>query len=52
MIYPVCTIRDVKTACWPPQCYETTAAAIRDFAMQVNSGHGSLSYSPADFCAL
>ena len=49
MVYPICTIKDAKTACWPPQCYETTAAAVRDFAMQVNSGRGALAYSPADF---
>lgn len=49
MLYPVCTIKDAKGSCWPVQCYETDASAIRDFAMQINSGSGTLAYSPADF---
>lgn len=49
MKYPVVTIRDAKTSFWPPQIYDTEAAAVRDFAMAVNSGEGKLSYSPGDF---
>ena len=49
MVYPICVIRDAKTQFYPPQCYDSVPAAIRDFSMAVNSAKGAIAFAPGDF---
>lgn len=49
MIYPVFSIRDVKTTFMAPLIEINDRAAIRNFSRVVNSDDGLMSYSPSDF---
>lgn len=49
LVYPVCAIRDSLIGFYPATVEQSTQAAIRNFSMAVNSGNGSISFSPADF---
>lgn len=49
MIYPVFSIRDVKTAFMAPMVEINDRAAIRNFSRIINSETGLINYSPSDF---
>lgn len=49
MIYPMYSIRDVKTTFFPPQVAQNEEEAKRNFSMMVNNPQGVMGFSPKDF---
>ena len=49
MIYPMYSVRDVKTFFMPPQIAQNEEDAKRQFAMMINNGDSILGFAPKDF---